>query len=1128
MRRIITSLFACACLMCMHPLASVASVDGVSEISSVKAVAEETYPTVNNLLVNSYEWTGTYWKIELVWEAPTVSEETKIKNYDVKFVTVDGGVDSAEDDFTNSTVLASSINVTSSYNKTKALAKYKFRVYVNYTVGGETKQSPMAETDVIDLTDETSSLLATYFKTIAGVKNALTANGSVGTKYEGKEVAVMGQVKVTGVSSSAIYLADATSTNAIKLVAATGQNLPAFTVGMLLEKFRFKVRATEMPKCYVAEYVSSENAGTTENINPDGYYYVKYTGASNIGQLAMLKSITLKVDKNTRTATVTQEDPDSGEPASIKLVDPSNAIYADDFVVPEPADIIFYVDLEGATPVLVLRSIEDIKQGAKTSFATIASMKEAGTSDLTYKLTGDVLVTGKSIGNMGTLFFGQDETGSIMFQYNGGVGPRAEVLEREPQVGDLLVNMRGVYDADYGFSCNGAELKSENNRMPEAIRKDISEIAIADLGMYIKVKGVLNFIYQGKYFTSATLTDGDNAIKVDVPLSIDGMGDMKPDAALEKFNGKYVVGNFNIGIDFFSSSATLVLSSANNLEDCSNPTNLKVDYFDDGKGNSPTGILSWDAPVVPEGVTITGYKVTYQPIGKALKEMSSTYSYRCVSMTSYFYGDSICELGVYALRSDGQKTDTAKITFDFSKQTPKVRGHIFPNISKFKTYGPDEAGNADEIRNSFVVTGVYPEYCYLQENGGSALKVFFGEKKVTWNVGDQIEDLKGVFVVEMVDGSKLYTVTYVASSPVIATGKEVKAGNNSISNIKTFGLASEFAKLGMFNAVTVTITGETATMTQGDNSVPLIDPTGKIFEQGFVIPAPATVIGFIDKDVDNKPVIVCKEITEGPQTNYATLEALKAADLIEGLEYTVTGDILVGGVISSYSSSTYFLQDETSAIALSTGFSELGLYAAGEAPKAGDKIRNLKISFSEYDGMIYASHELVSSDNVVPVKNATISEIYENSLEGYVVSIENAALNDGGGYLLLSQGEMDMLPLIPTEDTATALQKMLTKTVNGVFFVGNMQGSPCLYLRSAADLKESTPDNISNIHASQITIENGMITVEGASVEVYNAAGCKVAASADGKVSVAGINGMIIIKAVYANGEVKMVKAMVK
>ncbi len=479
------------------------------------------------------------------------------------------------------------------------------------------------------------------------------------------------------------------------------------------------------------------------------------------------------------------------------------------------------------------------------------------------------------------------------------------------------------------------------------------------------------------------------------------------------------------------------------------PKNLKLDYFDDGKGSNETVILSWDAPDLPAGVTVSGYKVTYQPAGQELKEMSSTYNYRCAAATSYFYGKSTCEFGVYALCSDGEKTPVAKVSFDASDKNVMQRGHVFPTFSKFKTYGPDADGNADELRNGYLIMGVYPGYCYVQEDGGASLKVLDNDAAQKFKAGNKIENLKAVFVKAE---DRTYTLTY-ESSALLSEGNEVTASNGSLSTVQSFGLASEFAKMYMFNGVTVNVSGSTATITQGSVTLPLVDPTGKIFEQGTVIPTPATVIGFVDKNSEGGMVIVCKEIKEGPKSSFETLQALQSADLIDGMEYTVTGNILVGGSVSSYGSSIYFLQDETAGIALSTGYSELGMFADVKAPEAGDMIKNLKVLYAD-GGMTYVSHEGVSTGNDVPVRKAAIADFYEKDFAGYVVSIENANLMEMGGSVALAQGEEDILPVMPTEDTMAALQSMLGKTVNGVFFVNFMQGSPCLYLRSAEDLKE--------------------------------------------------------------------------
>lgn len=267
--------------------------------------------------------------------------------------------------------------------------------------------------------------------------------------------------------------------------------------------------------------------------------------------------------------------------------------------------------------------------------------------------------------------------------------------------------------------------------------------------------------------------------------------------------------------------------------------------------------------------------------------------------------------------------------------------------------------------------------------------------------------------------------------------------------------------------------------------------------------------------------IPCDVEIQYPDQTFTDLKTMKAAGAGEA-KYIVSGEVLVTGVRTSGDATIFYVEDATAAIAVNyTGETECPY-------KSGDKLKDLKgklVVNGTVNSFDFESATLVSSNNEVVPTLLTIAQVNAGypANEAKYISIEKAdvAMSPLDRVPALSQGDDKVLTM--AEKAIVDLQGKVAN-VTAHIESANREGIVILSIDSAVEY-----DFISAAQVKDFYYNNSEVVAEGAArIEIYDVAGRMVIASDTEAVSVSGMNGVIVAKAIYANGEVKLSKFVVK
>lgn len=267
--------------------------------------------------------------------------------------------------------------------------------------------------------------------------------------------------------------------------------------------------------------------------------------------------------------------------------------------------------------------------------------------------------------------------------------------------------------------------------------------------------------------------------------------------------------------------------------------------------------------------------------------------------------------------------------------------------------------------------------------------------------------------------------------------------------------------------------------------------------------------------------IPCDVEIQYPDQTFANVKTMKTAGAGEA-KYIVSGEVLVTGVRTSGEATIFYVEDASAAIAVNyTGETECPY-------KSGDKLKDLKgklVVNGTVNSFDFESATLISSNNEVVPTLLTIAQVNAGypANEAKYISIEKAdvAMSALDRVPALSQGDDKVLTL--AEKVIVDLQGKVAN-VTAHIESANREGIVILSIVSAEEY-----NSISTAQMKDFYYNNSEVIAEGAArIEIYDVAGRMVIASDTETVSVSGMNGVIVAKAIYANGEVKLSKFVVK
>lgn len=256
--------------------------------------------------------------------------------------------------------------------------------------------------------------------------------------------------------------------------------------------------------------------------------------------------------------------------------------------------------------------------------------------------------------------------------------------------------------------------------------------------------------------------------------------------------------------------------------------------------------------------------------------------------------------------------------------------------------------------------------------------------------------------------------------------------------------------------------------------------------------------------------------------DFATIKEMKEAGV--GLAgYKVKGEVLVLGSADVEGVTSWFVEDESAALRVVMPEGMVFPFVKG------NKIKNIT-GVLDKNGNAYTftfeSAKLVSEVNPVVQTIKTIADINANLAgnEGRYVKIDEADCNVTG----------DLLPerFETTQDGVSIDLYIGSQEIENPKGKIIYSGFVCLEgEKPFIVLSGNFVNGISTLATTEnrIYYSDGKIMAEGAlAIEVYDVAGRKLVASQNEEVNVNGMKGTLVVKAVYANKEVKIMKLAVK
>lgn len=430
---------------------------------------------------------------------------------------------------------------------------------------------------------------------------------------------------------------------------------------------------------------------------------------------------------------------------------------------------------------------------------------------------------------------------------------------------------------------------------------------------------------------------------------------------------------------------------------------------------------------------------------------------------------------------------------------------------------------AYEVNGEVLVTGIVPgmvQTFYFVEDATAAVQVSVGEMGTfPYQVGDKIKNMKGYL--DEWQGAHMFEIE---SAEKVSEKNAVVPTVMTVAAVKENVAANE-SKFVKFENVTINA------VTDGEYPFEIVQGDAKISmmvgmtEIETMPEGPVNVAGFVSVNGDNATLMLAGDsyIEETTRT-FATLKEMIDAGMDEGKTDIITGEVLVTGVVSlgAEYGSAYFVEDATAAIrcSLDEGVNNFPF-------QKGDKIQNLTGALDEYEGahsFWFRSAEKVSSGNTVSPIQTTIADLNANleANESRFVELTDVSFDTTEPilpYLVkMQQGNASMNLMIAGEEITTP-KDAADVTLTGFL---SLEGDPYIIMTSFVD-------GISVMEVSGMYYENGKVIANGASLmEVYDVAGRRLAHTTNGEVAVNGISGTIMVKAIYSNGEVKVMKLAIK
>lgn len=536
--------------------------------------------------------------------------------------------------------------------------------------------------------------------------------------------------------------------------------------------------------------------------------------------------------------------------------------------------------------------------------------------------------------------------------------------------------------------------------------------------------------------------------------------------------------------------------------------------------------LTWKAPEGADG--LSGYKVYANDVlCKKTPVPASATSYDVKGLPTGNFTFSIV-----AVYTDNQEANyVSTIGINHTDMTV-----AYDNLKNMIAAGVSAKGYSYRVTGEILVTGVLDPKAfgenYFVGDATGAVNVVPADNDdaaaFTFRSGDKIKSLKGQLKEE--NGTHYF---------IYESAELVSRNNNVTPTVMTIedfvkNPSSMEAKYIKFEKVTFSdevsaddkLLPAVCHMVQGDKSANLMLGNSQIKK-----PDAANVAGFVIKAEDTWALVL-----NGTRDFYAIYTPKEFANLKEmlnagvdedGRAYIVKGEILVTGAVASFIQTNYFVKDATAALCLSAD--EMSQFSV----KAGDKIKDLKGTLDEFNGahsFFVESATQVSTGNTVTPEVLTIATLNANpgDYEAQYVKFEEVTFNGVSGETTfpaiteMAQGNSTVSLIFGQE------QINVVECANVSGFVSLVGGETQILLNGKEGFEQAS--GITDIIVSDVYYENGTIVAEGASsITVFDMTGRQLVYSASERADIAAAySGIVAAKVAYTNGNVRIVKLIVK